>query len=500
LHIPVVDLFAGPGGLNEGFSSVGEEQQKPVFSTIASFEMDSAACDTLRLRSAFRFVTRNKLDLRPYYEFLRGELSLDGLRASRDFSRAFDEAEGHVHQIELGPETRELSSNIIRQALADNGVRDSDSPWVLIGGPPCQAYSLAGRARRTNDARFEEDKKHFLYREYLQIIAEFAPPVFVMENVKGLLSSKNAGDGMFARILGDLRSPAHGLEYEIHSLVIHKETDEYHPNDFVIESERFGIPQKRHRVILLGLRKDIAFPIHSIELLKEADEVTVSDAISGMPRLRSGLSRERADEAKKWQAIRETASNQFPRTLGENPTNSEQLTRGGSFIRCESSVARADTRLSKWIIDENIGGVIQHETRAHMRDDLLRYWFAAVSSEVSGTSPKLRDFPKALLPNHANAESALRPFEDRFRVQVGSKPSTTVVSHIAKDGHYYIHPDPNQMRSMTVREVARLQTFPDNYFFCGHRTNQFTQVGNAVPPLLANQIGEIVSKLFVERR
>jgi DNA (cytosine-5)-methyltransferase 1 len=131
-----------------------------------------------------------------------------------------------------------------------------------------------------------------------------------------------------------------------------------------------------------------------------------------------------------------------------------------------------------------------------MIEDLRRYWFAAAYGQIHSESPKLRDFPKQLLPNHANANSDLRPFEDRFRVQLADSPSTTVVSHIAKDGHYYIHPDPLQMRSFTVREAARLQTFPDNYFFCGNRTEQYTQVGNAVPPLLANEIAEIVSELL----
>jgi len=131
-----------------------------------------------------------------------------------------------------------------------------------------------------------------------------------------------------------------------------------------------------------------------------------------------------------------------------------------------------------------------------MSEDLVRYWFAASYAMDRRYSPKLREFPDALLPLHANVSSANRPFEDRFRVQLWDQPSTTVVSHIAKDGHYYIHPDPDQMRSLTVREVARLQTFPDNYLFMGNRTSQYGQVGNAVPPLLAHQIAAIVAKIM----
>jgi DNA (cytosine-5)-methyltransferase 1 len=152
-----------------------------------------------------------------------------------------------------------------------------------------------------------------------------------------------------------------------------------------------------------------------------------------------------------------------------------------------------------WYVDAKLKGVCNHETRGHIRADLHRYFFAAVFAKKNGRSPLLEDFPKSLLPKHKNAIAALKEtkFNDRFRVQIAGRPSTTVVSHISKDGHYYIHYDSSQCRSLTVREAARLQTFPDNYFFEGERTEQYKQVGNAVPPLLAKQIAEIVADLFV---
>ena len=158
--------------------------------------------------------------------------------------------------------------------------------------------------------------------------------------------------------------------------------------------------------------------------------------------------------------------------------------------------------LEKWFNDRYLLNACNHESRGHIIKDLHRYLYAACFAGVNGVSPTLNDFPKELLPNHGNVKEALAgtKFNDRFRVQLKNKPSTTIVSHISKDGHYYIHPDPYQCRSLTVREAARLQTFPDNYFFEGPRTSQYVQVGNAVPPFLANQIAEVVFKIFIEKK
>ena len=148
--------------------------------------------------------------------------------------------------------------------------------------------------------------------------------------------------------------------------------------------------------------------------------------------------------------------------------------------------------LRDWYLDPKVGGVLQHETRSHMRSDLHRYMFASCFAATQKYAPNLHNFPPKLLPDHVNVDQETIPFKDRFRVQMGKFPSSTVVAHIKKDGHYYIHPDPAQCRSLTAREAARLQTFPDNYFFEGNRTEQYGQIGNAVPPLLAKQIAEII--------
>ena len=153
--------------------------------------------------------------------------------------------------------------------------------------------------------------------------------------------------------------------------------------------------------------------------------------------------------------------------------------------------------LGYWYTDDRLQGVLNHSSKSHMISDLHRYLFFSCYAEVLGISPTMRDFPEGLQPDHKNKDSG--KFNDRFRVQVADHPATTITSHIAKDGHYYIHYDPEQCRSLTVREAARLQTFPDNYFFCGPRTGQYTQVGNAVPPLLATQVAKIVRNFLVSR-
>ena len=154
-----------------------------------------------------------------------------------------------------------------------------------------------------------------------------------------------------------------------------------------------------------------------------------------------------------------------------------------------------------WFYDERIGGIINHESRSHMVSDLQRYLWCSAYAKVMDKSPRINDFPDNLLPEHKNIIKGRQiHFPDRFKVQLADKPSKTITSHISKDGHYYIHYDPIQCRSLTVREAARIQTFPDNYFFEGNRTQQYHQIGNAVPPLLARKLAGIVFKIMVERK
>lgn len=488
--IPVVDIFAGPGGLNEGFSSVRDDSGNRVFNTVLSIEMESAAVKTLTLRAAHRILS-DCADGQPeiYIKFLAKEVTYQEMRAAPEVAEAFAHAEVEVRQFELSEESRPDSDKMIRHALQGR------SDWVLIGGPPCQAYSLAGRSRRKHDETFKDDHKHFLYKEYLHIIEEFRPSVFVMENVKGMLSSKNGEGKIFELIEADLRAPG----YDLHSMVVSSDTGELMPSDFIIKSEQFGIPQKRHRVIIVGLRRDAQLPPPKV--LQPTKPVTVRDSISSLPRLRSGISRRANANGDEWTAVRHQA-HVYLRTLprkehAEFPSGSHLQTVSVSRPSAEPvDPSTAAGELQAWLQTDAPPVTWNHEARGHMVEDLVRYYLLAALVTDDGVSPKVRSLPTAHWPRHGNINNVVVPFEDRFRVQVWNKPSSTVVSHIAKDGHYYIHPDPEQMRSFTVREAARLQTFPDNYIFLGNRTQQFTQVGNAVPPLLAAKIAGAVAELL----
>jgi DNA (cytosine-5)-methyltransferase 1 len=383
-----------------------------------------------------------------------------------------------------------------------------------------------GRARNKNKEGYEplKDEKHFLYREYLRTIANFWPAVFVMENVKGLLSSKPdpKDDPIFSRILADLAAPADSENssrapegrthrYKLFSLSPRRKPDAPAGSDFVLRAEEHGVPQARHRVIIVGVRDD--FTDCEPAALIARDPVPISSVLRYMPKLRSGVTEVKdGDDAwlhafstierRRWFKSIETHSPDGVFDVAVNASRRLSVPpagRGSEFVVCAPRVAHR----SDWFLDPNLDGVCNHSSRAHITKDLYRYFFAACYAAVQGCSPKLADFPTDLLPVHKNVANAIiekNMFLDRFRVQPWSKPSTTVTSHISKDGHYYIHPDPKQARSLTVREAARLQSFPDNYLFTGPRTAQYIQVGNAVPPLLAQEIAKSVSALFGKRK
>lgn len=512
--IPVVDVFAGCGGLAEGFSSLRQDGDFP-FDVRLCIEKDMAPINTLRLRSFFhQFRTTETPE--SYYEYVRGSISREDLieRHPKESS----EADRRCLQIELGgSEAVEIKVNSsIRDAKA------GASDWVLIGGPPCQAYSTIGRVKNKSLDHYDPDTdvRFELYLEYLKIIGTHWPTVFVMENVRGLLSSSHKQQSIFKRMLDDLQEPAKTLSLDDGSRQLHKYrlysvvTDKSYeldfgeapsPTDFIVRADDYGVPQARHRVIIVGVRDDVNL---RPKPLTPSCKVNADEVLGGLPPLRSGLSRK--DNPDQWvQAVKQildepwwadvepSIQRRVSDTLEvlDTPDNDRGAPR---FLNTLSTCSyRPD-----WFEDSRLSGTLNHQSRTHRKDDLWRYLYAACVSENKERPFRLSDFPVELRPKHRNIESALtnKNFADRFSVQLKDAPSRTIVNHIRKDGHYYIHYDPVQCRSLTVREAARLQTFPDNYFFEGNRTEQYGQVGNAVPPLLSYQIAECVAEILKRRR
>lgn len=510
-HIPVVDLFAGPGGLGEGFTSLNEGE---AFKIVVSAEMDKAAHKTLRLRAFYRLLRNSKSpELNQYYKFCAGK---EAIPYNDAILSLWEKSGKEAQQLELGVEE---DNQKLFKIIEENNL-DENVPWVLIGGPPCQAYSLVGRARNKGKSNYkaEDDGRHYLYKEYLKTIQKFKPAVFIMENVKGILSAKVNGEKIFKTILNDLSNPDKalgktdsGTRYKIFSLsspVQYEYNQDFSYLDsskFIIKAEDYGIPQARHRVILFGVRADInAIPPQ----LKKSSLVSIDEVINELPKIRSKLSKE-IDSDFNWSInIKSHIAKLTAELNGIDPKDALAEYLAGLSKQFDGELGLGGLRnmvpsneienkyLANWFHDKYLHVILNHESRGHMSTDLRRYLYASSFAKIYGISPKgPTDFKlKSLKPQHENWETG--KFSDRFRVQLSGKPATTITSHISKDGHYFIHPDPTQCRSLTVREAARIQTFPDNYFFQGTRTEQFHQVGNAVPPLLARKIAEVALNLL----
>jgi DNA (cytosine-5)-methyltransferase 1 len=492
MPIPIIDLFAGPGGLNEGFSRVVNANGERVFSTLVSVECEESAHRTLELRALFRRL--DEAGRVNYRHYVMGEITREELFRRAGVASVQASNEAMLATLGKSQAVNDAVEERIEDALAEAGA----GPWVLIGGPPCQAYSLVGRARRTNEPeKYARDKKHTLYKEYLRIVRRFEPTVFLMENVPGLLSATLKGRRTFELISEDFAEAG----YELHALGGTGETTALDdPRTFVIHADEHEVPQGRSRVFILGVRRGMQLTPH--KLAPTAGHIDVNSAIADLPRIRSKLTKE-PDSSEAWQqAIRDIAGYAFrhvdPRLAANVRARALQV--DGRLPLGKKPVDRiANPAVHQaWYSDMELPVVLNHNSRGHMRTDIQRYFFWAEYARAYGKSPKLTDVPHYLRPNHENVSGTAEdvPFADRFRVQVSNRPSTTITSHIAKDGHYYIHPDSLQCRSLSVREAARLQTFPDSYFFEGNITSQYGQVGNAVPPLLAKKLGDIIAAML----
>lgn len=411
-----IDLFAGAGGFSEGFKRVGLEP-------VAHVEVDTAACYTLKTRLSCYYLTENnKADV--YVKYLKGEISRNHL-----YSFIPPHILESVINLPIGDQNNQKIFRIIEK-LAER--QDID---VIVGGPPCQAYSVVGRARHENG--MQGDPRSYLYVQYGRFLKKYNPRLFVFENVLGLLSAENGkyfkNIQRYFRRLGYIVEPS------------------------IVNANEFGVLQNRRRLIIIGWKKDLNLSIG--ELAGRVNfEYKVNSIFSDLPKLQAG------DGKDKYLRYTETMNDYL--------------------------------RFAK--IRNGFDVLTQHVTRPHTEQDKEIYRITVEKWNTDRIRLDYNDLPEKL-KTHKNRKS----FTDRFKVVVEDMPySQTIVAHLAKDGHYYIHPDIEQNRSISVREAARLQSFPDDYYFEGTREGQirtpaYRQIGNAVPPLM---IEKIAKKLVVHLR
>lgn len=329
----------------------------------------------------------------------------------------------------ISDETIESIFNYIDNLLVQSDENEVD---VLIGGPPCQAYSTAGRGRLPD--KMKKDERNYLYLQYIKFLERYQPKMFVFENVVGIFSAQGG------KVLVDMKEKIDGAGYKI--------------DVQVINASNVGVLQNRKRVIIRGVRKDITINTSDICFSDDQEQFRLRELWSDLPKLQAGES-----------------------------INGEVYT----------SLPNACCQLLN-LRDTHCDILTWHTARPHNEQDLKIYKLCVETWNKEHKKLKYNELPDEL-KSHKNHETYL----DRFNVLDYDGVAHTLVAHIAKDGHYYIHPDIDQNRSISVREAARIQSFPDNYFFEGSRTAAFTQIGNAVPPKLAEFIGnDILEKL--ERR
>lgn len=407
-----INLFAGASGMSEGFIKSG-------FSPVAHIEMDSDACFTVRTRTAYHYL-KSQSKLYVYYDYLKGSLTRERLYAEIPKGLL-----GSVLNVEISDKSIQSIFSHIQDEIKTQKLEEID---LIIGGPPCQTFSLAKRHQNG----IEKDPRNYLYIQYGRFLKRFKPKAFVFENVPGILSSN---DGQHFK---NIKKYYRKLGYEVHSQIL--------------DAADYGVLQTRRRVIILGWRRDIDLGFPELEKIKV--DCTVNELFADLTHLEPGQTVMRAK-------------------YGSSTTD----------------------YLTLFELRNGIGFVTHNIARPHNKRDLEIYKIAIQKWNDEGIRLKYTDLP-VRLRTHKNTNS----FLDRFKVVNGKGISHTIVAHISKDGHYYINPDGNQCRSISVREAARLQSFSDDFYFEGSRTSNLRQIGNAVPPLLSYAIARKLKDLLCKTK
>lgn len=414
-----LDLFAGAGGLSEGFIQAG-------YTPVAHVEMDVAACYTLKTRAAFHWLKDNG-DIELYNQYLSGKMTRD-------------EFYSHIPSKVLDTVlTCEISSDTLSEVFTKlDQILGNEKLDLIVGGPPCQAYSLAGRAR--SETKMVGDKRNYLYRHYAEFLRKYQPKYFVFENVLGLLSAKDEDGSLH---FDNMRNLFREYGY----------STDFRP----LNASDYGVLQNRKRIILIGKlgknQKDF-YP----EIKKITTTHKVGELFCDLPFIHAGEGQ-----------ITPVATNHYT----------------GKYLY-ESGIK-----------DYDLEPVTFYQARPNTEQDLEIYRIVVDAWNKKKTRINYADLPERLR-THKNVTS----FLDRFKVVAGNLTfAQTVVAHISRDGHYYIHPDIQQNRSLTPREAARIQTFPDNYYFESvtgkpSRTLAYKQIGNAVPVRLAYHIACALADRF----
>ena len=492
--VPVVDLFAGAGGLTEGFAAL------KGFEVAMSIEMEPTAYRTLRLRS---FLHKFPAGFPPeYYAFLNGDVAREPDWLSL-YPHEWREACDNTRCLKLGTSDADtfIRARVAKLRAAHGG------RTVLVGGPPCQSYSVK---RRRSNSNLDMDARQTLYMEFVKVLAQLQPAVAVMENVRGILSARHLGRPVIGDVMKALTNAGGKARYRLVSLappVKGRALDtSLNPKEFLVRSEDHGVPQARHRVFLVCVRSDLAASLPPLDMSEH--RVSVHDAIGGMPKLRSRLGKNDSNDT--WRQALNRARKLAECDVQPDIAKAFLLALDAAFKATQGNLPYRDASggtgfpdtchadLRDWLFDPNLKRLPNNEARSIMAADMGRYLYATAFAIATGKSPLTLDFPRSLASRHKSW--ATGKFTDRFRVQLGGQPATTIISHLSHEGHSAIHPDPGQCRSLTVREAARLQTFPDNYFFQGSRTQQYAQVGNAVPPYLARQIAKRIWDFIQQRK